>query len=45
LSASSAEENFELNAFRPILISDFLQPTLIMADMGTHFPGLMVEYT
>jgi aspartate ammonia-lyase len=32
-----AEGNFELNAFRPILISNYMHSALIMADMCDHF--------
>jgi fumarate hydratase class II len=38
-----AEGNFELNAFRPILISNYLHSALIMADMCDHFRQFMVE--
>jgi fumarate hydratase, class II len=37
------EGNFELNAFRPILISNYLHSALIMADMCDHFRRFMVE--
>ena len=37
------EGNFELNAFRPILISNYLHSALIMADMCDHFREFMVE--
>jgi fumarate hydratase class II len=40
-----AEGNFELNAFRPILISNYLHSALIMADMCDHFREFMVEGT
>jgi fumarate hydratase, class II len=39
------EGNFELNASRPILISNYLHSALIMADMCHHFRKLMVEET
>jgi len=39
------EGNFELNAFRPILISNYLHSALIMADMCDHFRAFMVEGT
>jgi fumarate hydratase class II len=39
------EGNFELNAFRPILISNYLHSALIMADMCDHFRRFMVEGT
>ena len=38
-----SEGNFELNAFRPILISNYLHSALIMADMCDHFRVFMVE--
>jgi fumarate hydratase, class II len=40
-----AEGNFELNAFRPILIANYLHSALIMADMCDHFRSFMVEGT
>jgi hypothetical protein len=39
------EGNFELNAFRPILIANYLHSALIMADMCDHFRQFMVEGT
>ena len=39
------EGNFELNTFRPILISNYLHSALIMADMCDHFREFMVEGT
>ena len=38
-----AEGNFELNAFRPVLINNYLHSALIMADMCDHFREFMVE--
>jgi fumarate hydratase class II len=38
-----AEGNFELNAFRPIIISNYLHSALIMADMCDHFRKFMIE--
>ena len=38
-----AEGNFQLNAFRPILISNYLHSALIMADMCDHFGRFMIE--
>lgn len=38
-----AEGNFELNAFRPIVISHYLHSALIMADMSDRFRTFMVE--
>ena len=35
--------NFELNAFRPIIISNYLHSALIMADMCDHFREFMIE--
>jgi glycerol uptake facilitator-like aquaporin len=40
-----AEGNFELNAFRPILISNYLHSALIMADMCDHLREFMIEGT
>src|SRR5579864_3834158 len=40
-----AEGNFELNAMRPILISNYLHSALIMADMCDHFREFMIEGT
>ena len=39
------EGNFELNAFRPILISNYLHSALIMADMCDHLRTFMIEGT
>jgi fumarate hydratase, class II len=39
------EGNFELNAFRPILINNYLHSALILADMCDHFREFMVEGT
>jgi fumarate hydratase class II len=38
-----SEGNFELNAFRPIIINNYLHSALIMADMCDHFREFMVE--
>jgi fumarate hydratase class II len=38
-----AEGNFELNAFRPIIINNYLHSALIMADMCDHFRKFMIE--
>ena len=38
-----SEGNFELNAFRPILINNYLHSALIMADMCDHFCEFMIE--
>ncbi|HWE57338.1 MAG TPA: class II fumarate hydratase [Acidimicrobiales bacterium] len=43
VNMGGAEGNFELNAFRPILISNYLHSALIMADMCDHFREFMVE--
>jgi fumarate hydratase, class II len=45
VSMGGAEGNFELNAFRPILIANYLHSALIMADMCNHFREFMVEGT
>src|SRR5580698_4264388 len=38
-----AEGNFELNAFRPIIIANYLHSALIMADMCDHFRMFLIE--
>ena len=38
-----AEGNFQLNAFRPIIISNFLHSARIMADMCDRFRTFMIE--
>jgi fumarate hydratase class II len=38
-----SEGNFELNAFRPIIISNYLHSALILADMCDHFREFMIE--
>jgi fumarate hydratase, class II len=43
VSMGGAEGNFELNAFRPILINNYLHSALIMADMCDHFREFMIE--
>jgi fumarate hydratase class II len=45
VSMGGAEGNFELNAFRPILINHYLHSAVIMADMCDHFREFMVEGT
>src|SRR5260221_3162681 len=45
VTMGGAEGNFELNAFRPILISNYLHSALIMADMCNHFREFMIEGT
>lgn len=40
---AGAEGNFELNAFRPIIISNYLHSALIMADMCDHLREFMIE--
>ena len=45
VTMGGSEGNFELNAFRPILIDNYLHSALIMADMCDHFRGFMVEGT
>jgi fumarate hydratase class II len=45
VTMGGAEGNFELNAFRPILISNCLHSALILADMCDHFHEFMVEGT
>jgi fumarate hydratase, class II len=43
VTMGGAEGNFELNAFRPVLISNYLHSALILADMCDHFREFMVE--
>jgi fumarate hydratase class II len=45
VTMGGAEGNFELNAFRPVLIDNYLHSALIMADMCDHFREYMVEGT
>ncbi len=45
VTLGGAEGNFELNAFRPIVISNYLHSALTMADMCDHFREFMVEGT
>jgi fumarate hydratase class II len=43
VTMGGAEGNFELNAFRPILINNYLHSARIMADMCVHFDEFMIE--
>ena len=43
MTMGGAEGNFELNAFRPILINNYLHSALIMADMCDHFREFMID--
>jgi fumarate hydratase class II len=45
VTMGGSEGNFELNAFRPVLISNYLHSALIMADMCDHFREFMIEGT
>jgi fumarate hydratase, class II len=45
ITMGGAEGNFELNAFRPILIDNYLHSALIMADMCDHLCEFMIEGT
>src|SRR5215510_399739 len=45
VAMGGAEGNFELNAFRPILISNYLHSALIIAEMCDHFREFMVVGT
>ena len=40
---AGAEGNFELNAFRPILIANFLHSALILTDICDHLREFLVE--
>jgi fumarate hydratase, class II len=43
VTMGGAEGNFELNTFRPVVISNYLHSALIMADMCDNFRMFMVE--
>jgi fumarate hydratase, class II len=43
MTMGGTEGNFELNAFRPILINNYLHSALIMADMCDHLRKFMIE--
>ena len=43
VTMGGAEGNFELNAFRPILINNYLHSALIMADMCDHLREFMID--
>jgi fumarate hydratase, class II len=43
IQMGAAEGNFELNAFRPIIIANYLHSALIMADMCDHFRMFLIE--
>ncbi|HUE27415.1 MAG TPA: class II fumarate hydratase [Solirubrobacteraceae bacterium] len=43
VTMGGAEGNFELNAFRPILINNYLHSALTMADMCDHLREFMIE--
>jgi fumarate hydratase class II len=43
MTMGGTEGNFELNAFRPILINNYLHSALIMADMCDHLCEFMIE--
>jgi fumarate hydratase, class II len=43
VTMGGAEGNFELNAFRPIIINHYLHSALIMADMCDHLRRFMIE--
>src|SRR5438876_2284385 len=45
VTIGGAEGNFELNAFRPIVINNYLHSALIMADVCDHFREFMIEGT
>ena len=45
VTMGGSEGNFELNAFRPILINNYLHSALIMADMCDHLREFMIEGT
>ncbi|MBF8192704.1 hypothetical protein ITP53_44895 [Nonomuraea sp. K274] len=43
VSMAGAEGNFELNAFRPVIIKNVLHSARILADMMDHFRAYLVE--
>jgi fumarate hydratase class II len=45
VTMGGAEGNFELNAFRPIVINNYLHSALIMADVCDNFREFMIEGT
>jgi len=45
MTMGGSEGNFELNAFRPILINNYLHSALIMADMCDHLREFMIDGT
>jgi fumarate hydratase class II len=45
MTMGGAEGNFELNAFRPILINNYLHSALILADICDHIRKFMIEGT
>src|SRR6202042_2741590 len=45
VTIGGAEGNFELNAFRPVLISNYLHSALILGDMCDHLREFMIEGT
>ncbi|SEH03458.1 fumarate hydratase, class II [Nonomuraea solani] len=45
VSMAGAEGNFELNAFRPVIIKNVLHSARILADMMDHFRRFLIEGT
>jgi fumarate hydratase class II len=45
VTMGGAEGNFELNAFRPIVINNYLHSALILADVCDNFREFMIEGT
>jgi fumarate hydratase class II len=43
ISLAGAEGNFELNAFRPVVIANYLHSARIMGDVCDHFRAFMIE--
>jgi len=43
VAMGGAEGNFELNAFRPVIINNYLHSARIMADMCDHFRTYLIE--
>src|SRR6516165_10639751 len=43
VTMGGSEGNFELNAFRPVLINNYLHSARIMGDMCDHFTEFLIE--
>jgi fumarate hydratase class II len=45
IAVAAKDGNFELNAFRPVIIANLLHSLRILGDMCDHFRGFMIEGT